>query len=439
MATNLRAPLTEDAWHLSIDDLLAPLPEKPRLGGTGPFVINLSSSTAGISAAELSFAGICNAHSYAIQRNEDGRTRYRLRLGSFETEDEADRVLALVRETYPGALTATAGPDDVKALASIRAKAGLNSNVPTVTPSAPINAASVVDAPAAAKSVVVKAPVTVTAPVTAPVLNTVTVPVPAKPAAAAAARPVVATPVRATPVRATPVRSTPVVAAPPMSTRAPLPPVARATPRAPAAAVRPPPARPNPTVGVPSAAAAAARAAAIAFTSPPAAPASPPASPPAPPPAQSSASARPLSTLDSTQTVRTLTTVDLDDGALPWFVIQLSQATEPFDPDTVPNLDIFSVYRLYCVAEIDKGQILHCLRVGFFTAEIAASAVASYLTDYYEKPLIKRVSVAERERFADQRVDARKDVGATGRHAVIEITDERIVRRQRLVHPTAMP
>src|SRR5271163_1290559 len=123
MATNLRAPVTEDIWHLSIDDLFAPLPEKPRLGGPGPFVINLSSSTASIGLPTLNLAGCDSAHAYEIQRNEDGRTRYRLRLGPFETEEQADVLLDMVREIYPSALAATAAADDLKAIAAIRAKA----------------------------------------------------------------------------------------------------------------------------------------------------------------------------------------------------------------------------------------------------------------------------------------------------------------------------
>jgi hypothetical protein len=97
----------------------------------------------------------------------------------------------------------------------------------------------------------------------------------------------------------------------------------------------------------------------------------------------------------------------------------------------VPNLDIFSVYRLYSVAGIDQGRIMHALRLGFFSEEAAASAVASYLADFYDKPAVKRVSSAERERFAEETLEARKDIGATGRHAVIEITDERFVRERR--------
>jgi hypothetical protein len=136
--------------------------------------------------------------------------------------------------------------------------------------------------------------------------------------------------------------------------------------------------------------------------------------------------------LETTQTVRALTQLELEDDQVSrWFVIQLSLAEEPFDPDTVPNLDIFSVYRLYSVAGIDQGRIVHALRLGFFTEEIAAGAVASYLAGFYDKPSIKRVSAAERGRFAEQSLEPRKDVGATGKHAAIEITSERFVREKR--------
>ncbi len=136
--------------------------------------------------------------------------------------------------------------------------------------------------------------------------------------------------------------------------------------------------------------------------------------------------------VESTQTVRALTLLELEsDDTMRWYVIQLSQSEAAFDSEAVPNLDIFNVYRLYSVAGIDQGRIVHALRLGFFGEEIAAAAVASYLAAYYEKPVVKRVSAAERERFADQRFEPRKDVGATGRHAVIEITDERYVRERR--------
>ena len=58
--------------------------------------------------------------------------------------------------------------------------------------------------------------------------------------------------------------------------------------------------------------------------------------------------------------------------------------SRPFDPDSLPNLDIFSVYRLYSVAGLDQGRVMHALRLGFFSDEIAANTVASYLTAFYQ-------------------------------------------------------
>ncbi|MGC1388368.1 MAG: SPOR domain-containing protein, partial [Steroidobacteraceae bacterium] len=107
---------------MSIDDLLAPLQESPRLGGPGPFVINLSASTAPISQPIKGVLGCPDAHVYQIQRTEDRRLRYRLRLGPFSTEDEALAVLEKVRDIYPGALTATAEAEDLRALEAIQAR-----------------------------------------------------------------------------------------------------------------------------------------------------------------------------------------------------------------------------------------------------------------------------------------------------------------------------
>jgi hypothetical protein len=167
-----------------------------------------------------------------------------------------------------------------------------------------------------------------------------------------------------------------------------------------------------------------------------------PASKPAAKPAAGKREDRPesLAHLESTQTMRALTSVELEDhNVLPWFVIELATSKEAFDPDTVPNLDIFAEYKLYCVTEVGKQDIVHSLRVGFFSAEIAAKAVASYLAEYYDKPSVKRVSLAERERFAEETVEARKDVGATGRHSVIEITDDLVARRQRIAGQNNSP
>src|SRR3984957_1149589 len=357
MAAPIDTALSGDIWHLGIDDLFAPLPDTIRLGGPGPFVINLTTSSAPIALPAKSIAGCEHAQLYQLQRIEDRRPRYRLRIGPFASEDEADAILKIVRDIFPGALTATADGEDLRALANLQPK--------TVSP-----------APAAKPAAAIAPPVA--SPPVLTVEQRVSVRMPGAKPALSVMPPVVA------------------------------PPVLRVEQKV---AVRAP--QPKPVIaGVPSIKAAA------------------PAVPPAGPVHKLNT---PLPDLESTQTVRALTQLELnDEQASRWFVIQLSLSEDAFDPETVPNLDIFSVYRLYCVAGIDQGRIVHALRLGFFSEEIAASAVASYLGAFYDKPAIKRVSGAERQRFADQSLKARKDVGATGKQAVIEITDERYVRERRI-------
>jgi hypothetical protein len=135
----------------------------------------------------------------------------------------------------------------------------------------------------------------------------------------------------------------------------------------------------------------------------------------------------------STQTVRALTQQELaDQSALRWFVVELATADSEFLPEAIPHLDIYSAYRLYTVNTFDQGREVHSLRLGFFGDEIGAKTVAGYVAEYYEKPVVKRISIAERRRFEERGVEARKDVGATGKYAVIEITDELVVRESRL-------
>lgn len=412
MAAPINTPLNVDMWHLSIDDLLAPLPEVSRLGGSGPFVINLSVSTAPISLPATRIAGQ-QAHVYQIQRVEDGRTRYRLRLGPFADEDTANSILAVVREIYPSALTATAAADDLRAIAPMQAKldaqrppAVVAAMQPAAHPAASIQTAARPAAPispAPMPPLRVPPTLTVSVPILTPPVHpspahSVSAPLPVPPNSPPPAQLVTAL-VPEPPLRSSPAQlvSAP-VAIPPSR---PLPMQSASAP------IAEPSVRPLPAQSV---------------------------SAPVPQPVERLS--EPLASLESTQTVRLLTALELeDDEVLRWYVIQLSLAEQAFDPDTVPNLDIFSVYRLYSVATIDQGQIMHSLRLGFFSEEVAAAAVASYLADYYDKPTVKRVSVDERERFSAQVVEARKDVGATGRHAVIEITNELVVRKNRITGP----
>ncbi len=370
-----------------------PLPETPRLGGPGPFVINLSASTAPIGVPKADFLEIRTIQVYQIQRLEDRRPRYRLRVGPFASEDEADAVLEKVRDLYPGALTATAEADDLRAIAAVEAQESSRMTPPAVPVGAAVSNRVTAPVPA---PIPVLAPVAAPVPAPIPVLAPFAAPIPAPvPVLAPVAAPVPAPiPVLALSAAPTPISlSTPGAAAIPA-------PSSKGTPAARIPILQP-----------------------LAATTPRT-------------PVQRIAGAG--TNFETTQTVRSLTPLELQDSqALRWYVIQLSVSEEGFDPQALPYLDIFAAYRLYSVASMDQGRIMHALRLGFFSEEIAALAVANYLAAHYDKPAVKRVSVAERQRFGDQRLEPRKDVGATGKHAVIEITNERYVREKRNIGSAA--
>jgi SPOR domain len=374
---------------LNIDDLLAPLPEVLRLGGSGPFVINLTASATPIQLPEGELTAHEHADVYQIQRTEDRRVRYRLRYGPFTTEDEAIAVLEKVRAVYPTALTATADAEDLRAIAAGQAKAQsrrATKKSPTVMVQRPVIQMSPSVAPAA--------PVVATAPA-----------VPAPPAQQAASK-------SAATAMPPPVLSLEqMVRRPTQNLQEPLTRTGRGKPPQPPVRVAAVPKTPTSVAAAPAPGAKAAPASA------------------APPQPQAAVPGLAAGRFDTTQTVRPLTRAELEDAKdWRWFVIELSLSEKPFDPDAVPNLDIYRLYRLYCVAARDGDRVLYALRLGFFSEEVGAKAVANYLAAHYDNPVIKRVSAAERERFSAQRLEARKEVGASGRHAAIEITNERFVR-----------
>ena len=611
MARVIKVQASDDIWHLSIEDLLAPPREPARTAGPGPFVITLRTSTATIGSPPKGLLPIDRLHVYQLVRGHDGRPQFQLRLGIIESELEADALLSMVREHYPGAIRETAEDDDKAAIA--RAACAAESEKPASAVAAakapvvqvPEEVAPPAPRQAAAKSAkhsrwdidellpelaAICPPAREATPPTCaaskgerkpPKLTTPRRPakdqMPPHSAAAPRARPSAQS--RPTPrlektrqsqtsrgVTNTPPveRQEPLSVAPnrvlteprervnpgqPLAktaqlsvdvsygvsqtegaptgavveeiesdpnaitdqvevltprierqigaaTEAPLPPgsasgtessieqklldvrkLAHARPepdlrRLDAAA----PTEPKPVITADSPAVDsmhAERRAATASPTPAAdahanlpvasgedsgaysgtleclvakigalpqsdANASVAAAPPAGwrdliapepvnpiPPSRISQSASaqagaPL--MDRTQTVRTLTPLELADGAASrWFAIQLMLREEPIDAEQVPNLCIFTEYQLYTVTGLEQDRVMHALRVGFFSSELAAEAVAGYLVAYFDSPVIKRVSIAERERFADTGLAARKDVGASGVHAVIEL------------------
>ena len=142
--------------------------------------------------------------------------------------------------------------------------------------------------------------------------------------------------------------------------------------------------------------------------------------------------------MDSTQTLHALTPLELaDDDESRAFVVQLELSQDEIDPDHVPSHAIFEAYRLYIVMGLVDGKLMHALRLGFFADDVSAQAVAAYLKPFFAASAIKRVSTAERERFAERQVVARKDVGATGMHSVIEMSSPHPLPERRLADLTA--
>ncbi|HET9448270.1 MAG TPA: hypothetical protein VFO35_18525, partial [Steroidobacteraceae bacterium] len=73
--------------------------------GSALFVINLCASIAPVRLDGNNIPGLENYRLYQVARNEDGRTRHRLRLGFFTSESHAEHVLTVVRQQYPTAFT----------------------------------------------------------------------------------------------------------------------------------------------------------------------------------------------------------------------------------------------------------------------------------------------------------------------------------------------
>jgi len=205
-----------------------------------------------------------------------------------------------------------------------------------------------------------------------------TPPVAAKPAAPAAKAAVPAKPAAAP--------AKPAVAAKPVA------------PTLPVAAPATPAAKKIETPAKPAAPAVAAKPAA------PAAPAAKAAAPakPAVPPVLARDPALVHPNLDSTQTIRALTTEEMNDAAQEkWFAIQLAVSDQPVNLDAMPHLDIFEAYSLYSVATAGSGKIVHSLRLGFFKEDVSAEAVTGYLKTFFASPTVIRISVAEQARFKD--------------------------------------
>lgn len=197
----------------------------------GPYVVNLCSSTTPMALSQPQDPELKRFAFFVSRRLEDGRERFRLHMGYFETLPEAEEWVAVVREFYPGAWAGEAPGKRLRAREQPAAASAATRQDPP-----PVRAIPVLQPAPEAVAPAVAAP---EAAATAPVAAVSAVPVGAVPVAAApmAAAPAPSAPVSVAAAAIAPAAAASVAAAP---TRAA---VASAAPGAfspvPPAAVRP--------------------------------------------------------------------------------------------------------------------------------------------------------------------------------------------------------
>jgi hypothetical protein len=422
---------------------------------TGPFVLNLCSSTTPMALAQTDLPELKRFTFFVSRRFEEGRERFRLHMGYFATLAEAEEWLVVVREIYPGAWAGESPGRKLRERAAAAAAAQAQHAAgpqPRVAPAAAREAAALL-ARASASPIPLNVPV-----VHAPVVQPAPAPARAAPAVTRAPAPPVAAPAAALAARRAP-------PAPIPAARAAMP-TAAAAPARPAAAPKfaaavtawTPPAR-----AVPPAAPAAVASQARLHPEPRAAAAqahpapgrkgvfedsnvrevlaalgdssatgetrlmrTPPPRPAAPPPASGA--------LSDTQVLKLLETrgpeggqqvADVSGGSIPFlkpddtatrralqeavannapvaFAVQLQWSVQPADLLKVPPLAIFSAYTLYTVEGSRDGRKWYGLRLGFFSDAISAKQVAHYVRSEFTSVAVVPVSPQERVRATEQ-------------------------------------
>jgi hypothetical protein len=85
------------------DYVVSKLPRPTGGAATGGFVINLTSSTTPMALSQPKDPTLAQFTFFVSRRLEDGRERFRLHMGYFETAQAAEGMLVVVRDVYPGA------------------------------------------------------------------------------------------------------------------------------------------------------------------------------------------------------------------------------------------------------------------------------------------------------------------------------------------------
>jgi hypothetical protein len=373
------------------------------LPGAAPlnaFVINLCSSTSPVALAPPDHAGLKRFSFFVSRRREESRERFRLHMGYFDTQEEAEKLLDIVREIYPGAWAGLAPGQRLRAAAA-------QSNT-----AAPFSAAEV--APAQLDQLPASMPVTMSADAavdSTPAVATVAAAAIAAPAAAPAAADDVDGTTVSVSTRSELLQDAALALVPDQgrempegailkpevvaatrslndvraaiaslddtSERAPLlrplpelKPAARAS-SAPHEEIEP--ISPSGVLAVLEQGAAAAAASSVAVTSP----------------AAVRAGVRASKAPEEEAQPR---------SEKPYFAVQLMWSVQPMDISQVPQLAIFSAYTLYGAEGNRDGRRWYGLRLGFFTDAVSAKQVAHYVRSEFSTVSVVPVTARERER-----------------------------------------
>jgi hypothetical protein len=389
----------------------------------GPFVINLCSSTTPMALSQPASPELKRFTFFVSRRLEDGRERFRLHMGYFETLQEAEEWLNIVRDVYPGAW---AGETPGKRLRE-RAAAEATGQAAASTPAPASRPTPTARATQPSRSTVPPGVVVPTLRAAAPEARGVTN---ARTTAPTPSRPVVpsAPAVSRRPPAVPPQR--PAVATAPAAKKPPAPGMVgqqRAMPRnlPPAPAARGAPHSPGPAKPVTPGSNVREVLAALDDTGATRQMPAPNAAPPARVPASAPRSG---SSLSDSQVLRILEERRGNDGASEVtetgisllkpddtgtrqalkeavsanapvsFAVQLNWSVQPIDLAKVPPLAIFSAYTLYAVEGSREGRRWYGLRLGFFSDAISAKQVAYYVRSEFSSVAVVPVSPKERER-----------------------------------------
>jgi len=377
------------------------------------FVINLCASMTPMPSVPKSLKGYEEHRLYQVARIEDGRHRYRLRLGFFNSEGDAELAVASLRSLYPAAFASRAGAEDMRYVGdplltgrftarapsapSAEAKPAVTTAVSDSVPKSAATSAQRSVAPMAPRPTTATKPQALSNPtiakpaqqpsieLTAQSLLDVELPVNHRstPFTVTSHQPfhvargvdipdsdlelaptIIPVPPKAkdaeVQVHSAAVKSLPQATngiKPKSNTAAASAPVTK--PAAAAAKISPPPQVSKSLAALANAAAAkkspastsptTAAAKPMAFAARPAQTTAIPAVPLASKPATKNTDDY-VPILDTTMTIRTISMAELEDANQPkWFSVQLATSEQPFNLDAMPKLDIFAAYRLYSV------------------------------------------------------------------------------------------